>query len=362
MGKLFQIKKTLFIIVSMLLVSILLFGCKTSTTKAGSKTASSTSASTIVVVDAAGRQVTVPKNIKKIVTYNAVPPVNSWIMAFGKGKYIINGIPSSMSKMAQIKYQSILDPGILSKIDLGSTPNVETFLSLNPDVVICTETTTVDTLKSTNIPVIYLKSPTSASDLKKNMEILGNLFGETSQAKAYNNYYDKVTNKVKKLTSSVSQKDWPKVLVMWASSMAGFSSGWWVNPAGGSDVLDTSGMTGGYGGVTVRYQLNIEKVIQWNPDVIVVRDKSDISLLEQNTQLNGINAVKNNKIYVEPAGTFTWNASIEAPLISEWLTYKLYPSKLNQSTLISDVQAFYKEFLNYSPTANECMQMLNGLQ
>ncbi len=81
------------IVVVVLLMSIAAAGCTTSQTPASNTTATTT------VTDTLGRTVAVPYNINRIVTFNAVPPLNSLIMLFGRGNDIINNIPSSMATM-----------------------------------------------------------------------------------------------------------------------------------------------------------------------------------------------------------------------------------------------------------------------
>ncbi|MDQ7094557.1 ABC transporter substrate-binding protein [Desulfosporosinus sp. PR] len=351
-------KRFYVLVTALLILMVTAAGC-------GTKQAAPEAASvptTVTVTDMAGRTVTVPTNIKKVITFNAVPPLNSLIMAFGKGDTIINGIPASMVKMPQTKYQTILAPQIAKGPDLGSTPNVETIMALTPDVVITSEQSTAQALQSSKIPVIYLKSSTSKDDIEKAMTILGKVFGNPDRAKEYNQYYEDKLAALNKTVATIPADQRPKVLNMWASNMAGFNSAWWIDPAGGVDAFDGQGMNGGYGGVTVRYQISYEQILQWNPDIIIVRDAKDIPSLESNPQLANVKAIKNKKIYVTPAGTFTWNGAVETPLLSEWAATKFYPDLFKQADLVNDVKGFYKEFLNYQLTDKEAEEMLNGLQ
>jgi iron complex transport system substrate-binding protein len=89
---------------------------------------------------------------------------------------------------------------------------------------------------------------------------------------------------------------------------------------------------------------------------------ADIPYLEKNSQLNVLNAVKNKRVYVAPAGTFTWNGAVETPLMLEWAATKFYPDLFKQSDLIKDIESFYQQFLGYQLTDQQAEEMTKGLQ
>lgn len=319
---------------------------------------------TKTITDMAGNTVVIPAEITKVITYNAVPPLNSFIMALGKGDTIINGIPQSMASMPQAKYQTILVPKIANQPDVGATGsaiNVEQIVSMKPDVVIATEKSTVDALKSSGIPVVYLQF-TDTDMIKKSMTILGQIFDNPSKASEYNTYFDDKLAKIDSIVSTIPEDQKPKVLNMWAPTMAVFNASYWIVPAGGIDAFDPTNIKGGYGGVAQRYQGNMEELQKWNPDIIVVRDANDTPYLESNAQFSNIDAVKNQKIYVAPAGTFTWNGAVETPLMFEWAATKLHPEKFKESDLIADTKNFYNEFFGYKLTDQQAQDMINGDQ
>ncbi len=108
--------------------------------------------------------------------------------------------------------------------------------------------------------------------------------------------------------------------------------------------------------------MTMEQLLASNPDIIIVRDASDIPYLENNSQFSGINAVQNKQIYVEPAGTFNWVDSVESPLMAEWAASVFYPNKISQSQVINDTIGFYKEFLGYNLSTQQAQKMLLGMQ
>ncbi|PWR71302.1 ABC transporter substrate-binding protein [Methanospirillum lacunae] len=316
---------------------------------------------THTITDMTGNTVTVPDDINKVVTFNAIPVLNSYIIALGKGDTIMNSL-SSMANTPYTKYQTILAPQIESGVDLGkAAPNAEQVMAMNPDVVITSEKSTVDALNKTTIPVVFV--PSTMGDNAQNekvMTVLGKVFNQESKADEYNTFSDEVAANLKSKLGTISDDQKPKVLNMWAPTLAVFNSSGWVVPAGGKDAFDSSSIKGGYGGVTVRYQGNVEEVQKWNPDVIVVRDPTDIPYLKGNSQFSNINAVKNDKIYVCPAGLMTWVGGAEVPLMAEWIATKLHPDKVSESDLVKDTKELYKKFFAYDLTDAQAKNIING--
>lgn len=186
------------------------------------------------------------------------------------------------------------------------------------------------------------------------------VFNQESKAEDYIEYSDEIATNLKSKLGSIQNEERPKVLNMWAPTLAVFNSSAWVVPAGGQDAFDASNIKGGYGSVTVRYQGNVEEIQKWNPDVIVVRDPTDIPYLKNNSQFSNINAVKNDKIYVCPAGLMTWVAGAETPLMSEWTATKLHPDKVSESDLVKDTEELYKKFFRYDLTDDQAKNIING--
>lgn len=341
-------KSKAIILIALIFVVLSLFICITSAAD-GTKT----------VTDMAGNTVTVPDTVNKVITLNGIPILNSYVIALGKGDTIMNSLPAG--GQSATKYQTIIVPQLANGVDLGKGKvNAEQIMTLNPDVVITSEKSTIESLNKTNIPVIYIPSMGDIGTTKKSMNILGQVFNEESRAQEYNKYADELSANLKSKLGSIPDNQKQKVLYMWATSLAVFNSSGWVVPAGGVDAFDGSHIKGGFGGVNVRYEGNIEEIQKWNPDVIVVKDASDIPYLKENAQFSEINAVKNNKIYVCPAGLATWTSDTELPLLPEWAATKLHPDEVSESDLIKDTQNLYKKFFGYDLSDEQAKGIING--
>ena len=79
-----------------------------------------------------------------------------------------------------------------------------------------------------------------------------------------------------------------------------------------------------------------------------------ISDVADNEQLQGINAVENNEIYLCPVGTFWWDRPApEAILGIIWLAKTLYPEQLADIDLEAMTKSFYRQFYDYELTSEE---------
>ena len=112
-------------------------------------------------------------------------------------------------------------------------------------------------------------------------------------------------------------------------------------------------------------ELNAEKIPNINPDVIIIgRAKSPdaIEKIYENKVYTGTNTVKNKKVFVNPAGVFSWDRyGAEGALQILWAAKTLHPEIFKDLDIASETKKFYKEFLHYDLNNNEVNYILNGL-
>ena len=351
-------------IFAILVLAVAAAGCTTTQTSTATATPVP-SPTTRTVTDVAGRNVVLPYNVTKVIVFGSPPLDNSVIMAMGKGDTIINALPSSM-QIPKYKFETVFVPQLANQTVMtsgaGGVPNIEQVLSMDPDVVISDSLSTAQLMDNNSIPAIYIGSCFNINETKAAINVLGQVYNDPARAKAYSDYCDAMLAKVTSRVSSVPVSDRPRVLYLYASMMYTYNGSGWIVPAGGIAALDTSGMPDQFGGMAGRYSISMEQLLKWNPDVIIIHDAdSDFKYIQNKTEFNNINAVKNNKVYAAPIGACWWYRGPENPLLVEWTASKLYPDKFPKSELISDMKAFYKEFYGYQLTDKEADEMLSGM-
>ena len=317
-----------------------------------------TDSGTTVVTDMAGREVVVPKNIDSIVTIGSVPVQNSFMFAMGQGGKIANDLPESFIKGDRHKYQYVFEPNLKNKPTIQTTTgdfNLEELMKINPDVAFTMSMPSVDKLEKNGIPVVYL-SWTDAEDVKDLLLLLGEVFGEQEKAGRYVRYFDEATARPGKAVASLPDDQRPRVL---CCSYKGMSVGhkiaeWYIEKAGGIAVAKEAH-------VAESLQLDLEQLLAWDPDVLILSSHDEIPLVYNDTRLSGVSAVKNGKVYATPVGAHYWiQRTSETPLMVLWVAKTIYPEQFKDFDMEAEVIAFYKEFYNCDITREQAAEILSG--
>lgn len=310
----------------------------------------------VQITDMANRTVMIPTHVNKVVTVGSVPVINSFVEAMGKGNTISNGLPSSFIKQGRWKYQYIFAPQIANETsmqDANNAPNVEEIAKINPDVVFTMDMSTVKQLENTNIPVVYL-SWTNPEDVKSLMKLMGQIFNDPARADKYVQYFDTKVNQINNFTIPTNKR--PKVLFCSPKTMTVPHKicEWWIQEAGGIPVSANNR-------TTESYQFDMEQLLKWNPDIIIVTNPNEVTFMYNDTRFAGINAVKNKQIYTTPVGAHVWgHRTIETPLMVEWAATKFYPDNFTNAEMINDTTGFYQQFFGITLTQSQVKEILNG--
>lgn len=316
---------------------------------------------TKVVTDMAGREVAIPNEIGRIVTVGSVPAINSCLLAMGKGSKIVSGLPENVKN--RCRYEYIFSPNIEDAPAVSMTePDIEVILGLKPDVIFTGDTKFADELETSGIPVVCLAfsgtGEESAERIKKNIQLIGEVFNDTDRASRIIRYFDEKIDSVNTAASSIPSDKRPRVLYANMKTLTApyLSSEWCIKKAGGIPVSDN-------GRVSTSYQFNEEELLKWNPDIIIVLSPDDISRVYDTEEYNGINAVKNKQVYITPScmGYFG-GSSPEMPIAVKWMASKFYPDRFSEDETNTDITDFYKDFYDYTLSESQLKEILGGLQ
>ena len=338
-----------FIVLS--LIALLAFTCGC----AGQEQA--TDSGTKVVTDMAGREVVIPKNIDTIVTVgDSVPVLNTFMFAMGQGDKIANGLSDS-SIQGRWKYQFVIEPGLRNKprIQGGVDVNLEELMKINPDVAFTMNMASAEKLEKNGIAVVYL-SWANAEDVKDVMRVLGEVFGEQERAEKYAGYFDETVARPGKVVASLPDDQRPKVLFCNYKSMsAGLQiAEWWIEKAGGIAVSKNDR-------VEEEMKFDLEQLLVWDPDVIILSSPAGIDQVYNDTRLSGISAVKNGEVYASPKGAHAWcHRTSETPLMVLWTAKTIYPEQFKDLDMEAEVMAFYKEIYDCEITRDQAAEILSG--
>ncbi len=279
------------------------------------------------VVDSLKREVMIPKHPQRVVILNAS---NLELFCAAGGAEFIVGKPTSqaLSKKIQLDTKDAAEVGVIH------SPDVEKILELKPDLVVGINVpfhhSLIPILEAANIP-LYVRALDTYEDVIETLDFYGKLMNKEQKAQEQ---IDFVQAKYKQALSLAEGKQTPKNLIIWGSTesfnMATGQSfvGDLVNRLGGNNIADhMEGETGSF------VPLSMEYIAKENPEVIFLVTHSSDEKVNQKFQnelakhpaWQGIQAVKNGRVYTLPYELFAVNPGTQVAEAMRILAEKLYP-------------------------------------
>jgi len=245
---------------------------------------------TVIFTDAMGRQINVPKSVKRIVSM--APNVTEMLFLLGLDNEIV-GVTDFCNYPDLAK----------SKTKIGGyyNPNIEVILSLSPDLIVATpdgySKERVDRLEESGIAV-FLVNPLKIDDVLDSILLLGKATGKEEKA---NQEVEDMRNRIMKVKDSVAEiPENKRVKVFYEIGNDPLVT---VGPENFvNDLIETAG------GINIANDASnpwpvysVEAVIMKNPDIILTAPATMVSSTEQQEtkwdKYRTISAVKNNRIY-----------------------------------------------------------------
>jgi iron complex transport system substrate-binding protein len=298
----------------MILATVMAAGCTQSSPSPTATTPTATvttQANTVVTfVDSNGNQVTLPDTAERIVSTNS--DCTEMLIAIGVADKIV-GVTETVAKTPLLMAQL---PANVSNIGNWQSPDIETMMTLKPDVVICysgsSKPKNIDQILAANLTLVYLDCY-KMNTLSHDARALGTITGNTMQADDYAGFIDKYENMVIDNTSKLSAGQKPSVY--W-ESYSDFST---VGNTSGGDTMVS--MTGGLNIATYNASLyaltypkvNSEWVITNNPSYVFkmvsasnVTSADDLKTAQAKViarpGMSKVNAVTNGSVYAMSGG------------------------------------------------------------
>lgn len=259
------------------------------------------------VTDSTGTVVNIPVHPQRVVFLN----VSNMDMYYAAGGTAV-GKPSSesVSPTLQEKTKDVTEVGIIHN------PNVETILSLNPDLVIGVNVPFHNNLRATlekaGIP-LYINALDSYDDVLETLRFYGELTGQEKKAAAEAARIEEVHRQI---FSRTEGKEGPRTLIIFGApgsfSMATSKSfsGDLLKQLGGVNIADGAAeMESGF------VPLSMEYIAKRDPEVILFISMVKRPAIIENFQeemtgsslWQGVSAVQQGKIYYLPGELFAVN-------------------------------------------------------
>ena len=297
----------------------------------------------IAVTDFRGKQLTFQKPVQRIVCL--IESALSGLYMLNEEKRVV-GISGNVYDKSLFPYYGRMDERIRNK-KIPSPGNwdfvnIESVLSLKPDLVIiwAHQTESIAALEERRIPVfgVFIKQ---IEDVYREMTALGRLTGNQVRADELVRYTRNEILRFQKRLIDIPSTRRPGVYYMWAQGNLETSGG-------SSTVNDLINLAGGRNVCASIPQehlvVNLERVIGWNPDVIVMwyNERKDPSDIIRDPQWQMIKAVKERRVYELPeiflCDLWTLKFQYAIKMVAKWC----HPDRLKDINLKGEREEMLK--------------------
>lgn len=302
----------------------------------------------IVVTDFRGVEIKLEKPAEKVICL--IESALSGVYMLQQQNRII-GVPSAVYNDNLFQYYSRLDSRILNKT-LPAPGNwdfisIEQIVGLKPDLVIIwsSQTDAIENIEQFGIPV-YAVMLHSFSDIYKEIEDFGILLDCTEKADSLVTF---TKNEMETINANNRNQTPKSIYFMWSQGITETSG----KNSTVNELLEAAGVTNACNLPDEHVSVSIEKIYDWNPDMIVMWYNEKLNPVDviNDPLLQGLQAVKEGKVYELPevfaCDFWTLKMQYPAQLISKW-AYGDNSDTENQNQLLRKmyVQLYNKELLD----------------
>ena len=311
---------------------------------------------TRTIIDHTGAEVTLPKEMHRIVISSILPLPSVYCLFRGSAEDIIGIHPSSMAA-AKNSYLINVFPELAdadtSFVENGEV-NVEQLLTLDPDVVFYSAANTEERALYDNagIPAVGFSTTIADYDCVETyaawIKLFGEIYGESETANEIIADGRKTAEEIKAVTDKIPADERPDVLILFSyddgvikAGGSDFFAKYWIETAGGNNVA--AALKGSA-------EVNMEQIYEWDPDIILITNFSSHlpeDLLNNTVEGNdwsNVKAVKEGKVYKYPLGMYRWfPPASDTPLVLKWLAKTIQPELFKDMDMDEEMRSFYSE-------------------
>lgn len=323
---------------------------------------------TRLYTDSAGRQVELPKDIKKVAASGSV----AQMMIYSVAPETLVG----WSKKLGDKQKKYLDPRYSDLPVFGqfygknASLNIEALVVAAPDVIIdigdkkSSVKEDMDAIsEQTGIPTIFIEATIANYD--EAYENLGEVLNREEEAKELAEYAAQTMKMAKEAKEKMKSDNFAKVRVFFGTGKTGLNCNakgsihaTVIEEVGAENAIVVEKISNKGGGNTI----SMEQLIISNPDVFLLSDKEAYSQAYADTYWSTLQAVKNENVYFVPGEPYNFLAS--PPSINQlmgvrWLGNLLYPEYFSYD-MKKEVQRYYNLFWHYNLSDEEANTLLKN--
>jgi iron complex transport system substrate-binding protein len=312
------------------------------------------------ITDAAGRAVNVPETVTRV--FPAGPPAA--ILLYTLAPDLLLGWPRATraEECAFMLPEICMRPEVGRLTGRGNTANLESVLALKPDLILDVGSTapTFASLatrvqEQTGIPYALLDGRFEAT--ASTYRLLGAL--TRRDAEPFATYAEETLATMTARINRIPEDERPRVY--YARGPRGLETG-----LGGSINVETIEFLGARNVAAERQgglaTVSIERVLVWNPEVIVTIDRDFAANVRNDPQWKEVEAVRAGRVHLSPKLPFGWvdfPPSVNRLIGLWWLAKILYPDRFDED-IRELTRDFYSRFYHVTPSDAAIDGVLEG--
>ena len=314
-------------------------------------------AKTRTVIDFKGRTVDIPEKVESIVCVGVGALRYTCYM---DAEDLVVGVEDCEVKPVISRlynYVNIEKFKNLPVMGTNGNPYPEEIIKLAPDVIVMSKSASVeadDLQNKTGTPVVVVPGSDTAldNDCYETIRILGEVYGKQTRAEELTAYLKGIQKDLSDRTKDIADSDKPSVYVGGVSfkghhGFEGTEAGYGpFTLIGAKNLADTTGQKGAF-------NIDLEQVLSWDPDVIFV-DFNGMQFIKEDYAknpgyYNALSAVKNGKVYSQIS--FRSNAAnLETALADAYYAASvIYPEQFKDVDPVAKTGEIFEKLLGTNP-------------
>lgn len=311
---------------------------------------------TRMVIDHDGVEVTLPKEIQRIVVCDILPLPSVLSVFFDSADKIV-GMSGTSMNAAENGLLGQLYPEILDAetgfID-GSTINAEELLKLQPDVVFynASRVELGQQLRNAGFPAVAIsvnKWEYNAIETLNNwIALLSEIFPDNNKTEIVANYSAEIYDLVQQRVAQIPERERVFFLYQYSdtniqTSGKRFFGQWWADAIGAVNVAEELATDNSAA-------VNMEQIYAWNPSLIFITNFTTAGPEDLYGSTVGpydwsaIDAVENQRVYKMPLGMYrSYTPGVDTPITLLWLAKTAYPAQFADIDIVAETKAYYRE-------------------
>ncbi|HHW21252.1 MAG TPA: iron ABC transporter substrate-binding protein [Thermodesulfovibrio thiophilus] len=312
----------------------------------------------ITITDMAGRKVTIPKKVEKVVALSASLRYIVYLQAFDrvagiegveKHRIMKGNIATGKAYWLAIKDRVHTIPSV-GEGGPGKLPDFEKLIAVNPDLVITFEVDNAQLIQSrTGIPVVVIQYARTEGfrieDIQNTFNFLGKILQKEKRAEELNRYINQCIAEIERKTKNSNK---PSVYIGAisargahgiTSSEADYPPLRWLNV---KNVVDDTRKKG-------HIFIDREKLLVWNPDYIFI-DTGGFSLVNDDYLKNKefykkLKALREGRVYTVFPYNF-YRTNLEILIANAYFIGKvIYPERFRDINPQKKAEEIFRKFL-----------------